>query len=373
MKPIVKWPGGKSEELERIRPWIPEHDRFVEPFLGGGAVFFDLEPSRALINDINPSLTTLYQLLADGSPEMHAKVRALGRGWDALGDHAAQASSDAASIHAAYRDHQDDERVVQDCHELLTQHLHEFERDFASCWCVDATVLNKAAATALERKLRRILNKERKTGDVWSDADIATQCETAVRSAYYLYIRDRTVPNTPAEEASVFFFLREFCYGAMFRFNKQGRFNIPYGGASYNRKDFDGKIERLCSPDVQTVLKRAEIRCGSGIELLRLPDLTDRDFVFLDPPYDSDFTDYDGYPFGKREQEELADAFAGLHAKALMVIARTDFIEKLYLDAAKRSVRPLIVESYDKLYSYNTKGRNDRQAKHLAIRNYESA
>ena len=55
MRPLFKWPGGKGRELVHIRPRIPAHRRYIEPFVGGGAVYFDLEPQEALINDINPT------------------------------------------------------------------------------------------------------------------------------------------------------------------------------------------------------------------------------------------------------------------------------------------------------------------------------
>ena len=67
MKPIVKWSGGKTDELDKIRPHIPEtFDTYLEPFVGGGAVFFDLKPQKAVINDIHPELTNLYQQIKEG-------------------------------------------------------------------------------------------------------------------------------------------------------------------------------------------------------------------------------------------------------------------------------------------------------------------
>ena len=68
MKPLVKWSGGKSDELEHIRKHIPEnYDTYLEPFIGGGAVFFDTKPHKAVINDIHPELTTFYQQIKEGN------------------------------------------------------------------------------------------------------------------------------------------------------------------------------------------------------------------------------------------------------------------------------------------------------------------
>lgn len=61
MKPIIKYRGGKSKELQQIIRQIPQYDgRYIEPFFGGGALFFHLEPDNAIINDINTKLITFY-------------------------------------------------------------------------------------------------------------------------------------------------------------------------------------------------------------------------------------------------------------------------------------------------------------------------
>ena len=61
MKPIIKYRGGKSKELPLLVPHIPQYTgRYIEPFLGGGAMYFHLEPERAIINDINTKLIEFY-------------------------------------------------------------------------------------------------------------------------------------------------------------------------------------------------------------------------------------------------------------------------------------------------------------------------
>lgn len=62
MKPLVKYRGGKSKEIPHLEKHIPEFDgRYIEPFFGGGALFFYLEPKRAIINDINSKLMAFYK------------------------------------------------------------------------------------------------------------------------------------------------------------------------------------------------------------------------------------------------------------------------------------------------------------------------
>jgi DNA adenine methylase len=61
MKPLIKYRGGKSNEISNIEKHIPMYKgRYIEPFFGGGALYFHLEPKRAIINDINSKLMTFY-------------------------------------------------------------------------------------------------------------------------------------------------------------------------------------------------------------------------------------------------------------------------------------------------------------------------
>lgn len=66
IKPPLKWVGGKRQLLPEINKYIPkEIDTYFEPFLGGGAVFFDLEPDKAVINDYNSELINVYKTIKD--------------------------------------------------------------------------------------------------------------------------------------------------------------------------------------------------------------------------------------------------------------------------------------------------------------------
>ncbi len=61
MKPLVKYRGGKSKEISYLEKHIPQFSgRYIEPFFGGGALFFYLEPKKAIINDINSKLMAFY-------------------------------------------------------------------------------------------------------------------------------------------------------------------------------------------------------------------------------------------------------------------------------------------------------------------------
>ncbi len=65
-KPFVKWAGGKSQLLPELIRRIPaDFSRYFEPFLGGGALFFSLQPKKAVLVDINDALINCYQVIQD--------------------------------------------------------------------------------------------------------------------------------------------------------------------------------------------------------------------------------------------------------------------------------------------------------------------
>lgn len=71
MLPLLKWAGGKRQLLRQIRKYIPENiETYIEPFLGGGAVFFDLKPKKAIVNDLNQELVNLYNVIKENPEEL---------------------------------------------------------------------------------------------------------------------------------------------------------------------------------------------------------------------------------------------------------------------------------------------------------------
>ena len=65
-KPILKWAGGKTQMLGELLPKVPvSYGRYIEPFVGGGAMFFALNPNDAVIADSNPELINMYKQVAD--------------------------------------------------------------------------------------------------------------------------------------------------------------------------------------------------------------------------------------------------------------------------------------------------------------------
>lgn len=86
---------------------------------------------------------------------------------------------------------------------------------------------------------------------------------------------------------------------------------------------------------------------------------------FLDPPYDSEFSDYEGNLFGQNDQERLANYLINeCDAKWMVVIKNTDFIYNLY---NKNNIN---IFKFDKKYSVSFMDRNNKEVTHLLITNY---
>lgn len=80
MKPFLKWVGGKQKLIAKLEPHLPkgwERKRFVEPFLGGGSMFFHLKPERAMVSDVNKDLVLTYQQVRDNVDSVIREVRYL--------------------------------------------------------------------------------------------------------------------------------------------------------------------------------------------------------------------------------------------------------------------------------------------------------
>lgn len=76
--PFLKWAGGKRQLLNQIKERIPkEYNDYYEPFIGGGAVLFELQPEKATINDINTSLINVYRQVKDNTDEFIELVNKL--------------------------------------------------------------------------------------------------------------------------------------------------------------------------------------------------------------------------------------------------------------------------------------------------------
>lgn len=219
-RPILKWAGGKTQMLGDLLPKVPNsYGRYIEPFFGGGAMFFALQPESAIIADSNPELINMYQEVAN-----HA--------------------------------------------DNVIQYLKQYEN--------------------------------------------TSEMFYAVRSQEWT-----TLPK--AEAAARTIFLNRTCYNGLYRVNKHGQFNVPYGKYK-NPKICDEAGLRAASE----ALKKADILCGDYLLVLE-HHAQPGDVVFLDPPYlpvseYADFKRYTKEQFYEEDHVELSKVIMALHERGCHVI-----------------------------------------------------
>ncbi len=232
-RPPVKWAGGKGQLLEQFETLFPttRYKLCIEPFVGGGAVFFHLQPKKAVLIDSNEELINFYLVVRDHMEELLVDLR-----------------------------------------------KHE----------------NKAA--------------------------------------YYYQIRALQPEElSPVERASRFLYLNKTGYNGLWRVNRQGRHNVPFGRYK-NPKIVDEPNLYL----VSKTLKKAKIICGDFSLILK--HAKPGAFVYFDPPYHplsalANFTSYTADSFNEKEQIRLAEVFRELDRMGCLLMlsnSDTELVRELY-------------------------------------------
>jgi len=253
--------------------------------------------------------------------------------------------------------------------EFIRQHTTEFNIIFEA-------LLDKDIGNFIREIKRNLLSKTGRMKKLenrkWKlpESDVIANIECALKSAYYMHLRylynrvgEYRIPASLA--AAIFFFVRENAYASMFRYNSRGEFNVPYGGIAYNRKNLARKIAYLQSPEVELHLRNTVIENMDFEAFLQKYPPQAGDFVFLDPPYDSEFSTYSQNEFGRGDQERLASyLLKRCGTKFMLVIKNTPTILHLYGKSG------LNIKAFDKKYLVSFQDRNNRDAEHLIITNY---
>lgn len=319
MKTILKWPGGKEKELPIIQKYMPEYTgQFIEPFVGGGAVFFNVDNEQCYINDKSYELINLYNCIkrknADMINFMYKEIR------------------EFYSIGVFVENYNEDVLKFYRNEITIDGFLYKYNRYFLSLAGEYNVLFLKELRRNLNNKRTRTRTLEDKNSNI-TDKDILENMEAGMKSAYYMYIRylhNHSAKLSCGQQAAIFFFIREYCYSSMFRYNQKGEFNVPYGGISYNKKNLKKKFEYLLSEELSKKLCTANISCMDFEKFLYDVSVKKDDFIFLDPPYDTEFSTYSQNKFGPEEQIRLCRFLKQTPAKIMLIIKNTDFINKLY-------------------------------------------
>jgi DNA adenine methylase len=369
---LLKWAGGKEQELRHILPLIPSFRNYYEPFVGGGAVFFAVQAEKKFINDKSAELIHLYNRVAQNSGEFFQILRSLISQWQRLSQFV---DTHAMKLSAMYKAYSRDECTAKMMREKIIAfircYIDEFKGMFAVCLEINVDNFIWEIERNLVMKTTRMKRLENMKGKL-SERDTVANIESSLKSAFYMHLRylyNKTIEHEIPQDVAtaIFFFVRENAYASMFRYNSRGEFNVPYGGISYNRKDLQRKITYLQSPEIRYHLANTVIENMDFEAFLHKHPPGSNDFIFLDPPYDSEFSTYTQNVFGKQDQERLAHYLLHqCHAKFMLVIKNTPMISTLY------SNRGLHIQTFNKRYLVSFQDRNNREAEHLIITNFET-
>lgn len=369
LPPIIKWPGGKEKELKYIIPNLPDFQRYVEPFVGGGSVFMGINAKEYHINDFSSELIQLYKCIATSNTKFYQYAEDMDATWKAIKDFFLR-NKILVEIYQSYQKELIDERTLKERIHLFCENKKEeihdlLKNDFASL----PNTLLKEVESNLVRKMRRMRVLETQKNKL-PEKDLEDNIETALKSAVYMCYRnlynDKLIASErPMMHCALFFFMRNYAYSGMFRYSGKGDFNVPYGGMAYNSKMMAKKLDYYRSPSLLRHFEKTHVYNLDFEPFMRGLNLEPNDFVFLDPPYDSDFNTYAQKDFTQEDQKRLARYLLNeCPAKWMMVIKNTDFIYNLYH-------RPNInIKTFEKEYLVSFMNRNDKKATHLLITNY---
>lgn len=254
-KPFVKWVGGKSQLIEQLEALLPadfvrwKDVTYIEPFVGGGAMLFYMlhaHPNiqKAVINDINPNLTTCYKVVRDNPSDLVNSLRA----------------------------------IQEEYYTLLAE---ESRKDF------------------------------------------------------YLSMREEFNSKSldPIRNTTLFFFLNRTCFNGLYRENKSGLFNVPFG--RYDRPTICDAATILADSEL---LKKVEILTGDYQDTFAQANA--QTLFYFDPPYrplnnTSSFNDYTKETFNDLAQVRLKEfcdkvVAAGYHFMLSNSDCKDGFFDDLY-------------------------------------------
>lgn len=377
MNPIIKCAGGKEKELPYINENLPNKiNRYIEPFVGGGAVYFDIDVRDSIINDKSEELINLYKCIKNKDKEFFIKLKAIYKNWVLLEGVVENNQKELLNIYIEYCKELDNNINLRNIkmqfndkiYAFVIKHAEEFNGILSAEFNIEIDNFINEIVKNLISKMNRMykIEKQRKK---MSEKDTLDNIECAFKSAFYMHFRHlyneaENLNISVSFYTAIFYFIREFCYASMFRYNKNGKFNVPYGGISYNRKEFIKKINYIESKKIKDYMENTEIYCEDFEIFLEKIKPKKGDFIFLDPPYDTEFSTYAQNEFAKNDQIRLCEYLKNTKANIMLIIKNTDFIYNLY------NTKEFKIKTFDKKYLVSFQNRNDKDVKHLLITNY---
>lgn len=372
LSPLLKRAGWKEQELKYILPILPKNfNNYYEPFVWWGAVYFSLNANKYFINDKSEELAWLYKIITSKEREIFfIFLDNLIHNWELLWKILNKNSSFFLDLYKSFSNSKISELELKNkIIEFILSHTEEFNWMFEKNFNHSIKNFIDEIEKNLVRKTKRMKVLEWQKGKL-DDKDILDNIETALKSAFYmnfryLYNNKGKYKLKHSFIIAIFLFIRNYAYSWMFRYNKDWGFNVPYGWIWYNNKNFTKKIDYLKSKELKEHLEKTKIENLDFEDFFKQNEPRKDDFIFLDPPYDSEFSTYDQNKFDRWDQQRLANyLIRDCKAKWMMIIKNTDFIFDLYNN------KGLNIQTFDKKYLVSFMNRNDKDVEHLLITNY---
>jgi DNA adenine methylase len=347
MNPVIKWSGGKREELPYITPYLPEKiNRYFEPFIGGGAMWLNMKQKRLYINDLSSDLINFYQKIKDNDSSFYKELNKINKIWVKIDKIFIKNSENLISM-------------VSKNIEEINIFLDEFISD-------KIKNLSKKLHNEMLYRTMNSYKKIKKTmlvGTGFSDKEeILNMIKSGFKGGVYYHIRNLYNNKNNKKRMVYFFFIKELAYSGMYRVNRRGDFNVAYGGISYNSKNFSKKISNMLSIEFKDHLLKTKISNQDFEVFLNSNKIRKNDFIFIDPPYDTKFKDYEGNSFNMDDHIRLYNYLKTTKANWIIVVNDNINMRELY--------KEYIITNYEKDYRVNFKNRNSKKTNHLLIKNY---
>ena len=159
MKPLLKWPGGKSRELDQVYGLIPEYDRYLEPFFGGGAMYFHLQPKAAAINDTARDLMEFYHMIRTQDPEFRSLITCYANSFKGLLEFG---RSHVSALLLLFDDLMEGKEIADELSALMDSWMEDIMELFDQPIVLNEDAFRKELEESLMDKLERTVKNHRK-------------------------------------------------------------------------------------------------------------------------------------------------------------------------------------------------------------------
>ena len=281
MEPLVKWNGGLERRVELVKSLMPEQfECYYEPFLGSGAVYFQMEGRTCFVSDKCRELMRIYKYVRMESPAFATQFKMMCSAWkrmDALFLGIADDLVDVAvrSRHGCYRDFI---HFVRSVNEIV---------DRIGYSDVFSHTIPNPADFKMEKRhqvIQEMIRME-KLPEL-SEDEIEENLFTAMKASIFSFLSE--VLNNKRVDAEIrtaaLAFVLNYAADGPFRKDDCSQYRLPFGGKAVARRMLTAQVRMLGSDALKNHFERTTFNAMDGLAFLKKQDPGVDDFVLLDPP-----------------------------------------------------------------------------------------